>query len=50
MRKAILFATMFLLVMNAVACGIKPSEVAAPAEVEQDNFPKTYPDIETDPN
>ena len=31
------------------ACGVKPGGVDAPNGAENDNFPRTYPDIETDP-
>jgi len=31
------------------ACGIKPNELSAPQETEQDTFPQTYPDPATDP-
>lgn len=31
------------------ACGVKPGSVDLPPEVESGEFPRTYPDIKTDP-
>ncbi len=31
------------------ACGVKPAHVDPPQGVEHDQFPRTYPDISTDP-
>ncbi len=31
------------------SCGIKPPYVEPPQGAEHDTFPKTYPDINTDP-
>lgn len=31
------------------ACGIKPDNVDPPEEVQSGEFPRTYPDVNTDP-
>lgn len=31
------------------ACGIKPSNVDPPEEVQSGEFPRTYPNVNTDP-
>jgi hypothetical protein len=38
-----------ILLLPLTGCGIKPSDVSAPAGVERDTFPNTYPDPATDP-
>jgi PBP1b-binding outer membrane lipoprotein LpoB len=41
-----------LLLLSAVllgGCGVKPAAVDAPGDVEEDTFPRTYPDLATDP-
>lgn len=41
-----------LLLLSAVllgGCGVKPAVVDAPGDVEEDTFPRTYPDLATDP-
>jgi len=47
MKKKLAIAIVLVLITSA--CGIKPRELNAPADVEKDTFPRTYPDIETDP-
>jgi hypothetical protein len=37
------------LCLLAGACGVKPGSVSAPEGVEHDRFPRTYPDLSTDP-
>lgn len=31
------------------ACGIKPGDVSAPEGMEESAFPRTYPNVKTDP-
>lgn len=31
-------------------CGIKPDTLSPPADAEETTFPKTYPDLDTDPD
>ena len=31
------------------ACGVKPKEVSAPEGADSTAFPRTYPDLSTDP-
>ena len=37
------------LLMGLSACGVKPKEVSAPEGAENAQFPRTYPDLSTDP-
>lgn len=46
MKKTILLAVMAGLLS---ACGIKPNNVDPPEEVQRGEFPRTYPDLSTDP-
>ncbi len=39
---------LILLTLGLCACGIKPGQVAPP-DSKEDHFPRTYPDIRTDP-
>jgi len=39
----------FLLLLCLTACGKKPNQVDPPPGVEENAFPKTYPDPTTDP-
>lgn len=40
---------MISLCLLATACGVKPGNVAAPEGAEDSHFPRTYPDLATDP-
>ncbi len=40
---------LILLALGLGACGIKPGQVASPDTSRADDFPRTYPDIHTDP-
>ena len=45
MRKLLILS----LFLGLSACGVKPGQVSAPEGSEDTVFPKTYPDIKTDP-
>ena len=47
MRLTIFYILLSVFILGG--CGIKPNTLNAPAGTAQDNFPKTYPDISTDP-
>lgn len=52
LRQSIMIFRIFLLgnlIFLMAACGVKPSFVDAPEDVAQDSFPRTYPNLETDP-
>jgi hypothetical protein len=36
-------------VLTLGGCGVRPAGVDAPASVQNDSFPNTYPDASTDP-
>ncbi|MCC6598293.1 MAG: hypothetical protein IT559_05850 [Alphaproteobacteria bacterium] len=44
-RNVLIFGCLMLL----GACGIKPGEVAPPESDAASHFPRTYPDVRTDP-
>jgi hypothetical protein len=48
MYKSFIFA-LLILVLPLTACGIKPDHVDPPPGAESLVYPKTYPDISTDP-
>ncbi len=49
-RKRGLFLILALgMVFSMTACGKKPGAVDPPPNIGKDNFPRTYPDPETDP-
>jgi len=37
------------LCLLVTACGVKPGSVSAPKGAEDNSFPRTYPNLETDP-
>ena len=43
------FLIFFVTALTA-ACGVKPGAVDAPSGRDQDSFPRTYPDLATDPD
>ncbi|MCB9988944.1 MAG: hypothetical protein H6868_06370 [Rhodospirillales bacterium] len=45
-----ILAGLFLSTMLLGACGIKPNSLDAPPGVENDTYPRTYPDVSTDPS
>lgn len=46
---ASLAVLLILLTFSLTACGKKPGFVDPPPNVEEDQFPRTYPDPSTDP-
>jgi len=49
-ERSILYAIIILaLSMPLAGCGIKPGRVAPPPGAEEIEFPRTYPDLRTDP-
>jgi hypothetical protein len=46
MKKTVLFTCILL---SLCACGVKPGDVDPPEEVKTGEFPRTYPDLSTDP-
>jgi hypothetical protein len=46
MKKLILFVFVTILLPS---CGVKPSDIEPPDEVKNKEFPRTYPNIATDP-
>jgi hypothetical protein len=38
-----------LFCLGVAGCGVKPSEIEPPDEVKNKEFPRTYPDLNTDP-
>lgn len=49
MRQAILVLLLLSVGFGVSACGKKPSKLDPPLGVEDDTFPRTYPDTNTDP-
>jgi hypothetical protein len=42
-------ACFVIVFIGLAACGVKPGTVQPPEGAEQSGFPRTYPDIQTDP-
>lgn len=38
-----------LALCTLASCGVKPDEIEPPDEVKSKEFPRTYPDLNTDP-
>lgn len=49
MHRYYLLAIVLFFVLTASACGIKPGAVDSPSGQKPDTFPRTYPDLSTDP-
>ncbi len=49
MRLTVLPFFLAFAMLAATGCGVKPNKVDAPAGVEKDTFPRTYPNPATDP-
>ena len=43
------FAILLAALCALSACGVKPSNINPPEEMQNHKFPRTYPDIDTDP-
>lgn len=43
-------AFLYLNIIMLAACGIKPGSVDSPAAGQPDTYPRTYPDLNTDPS
>jgi hypothetical protein len=48
-RQLGLVVALFLFLLPLAACGKKPNQVDPPPTVEEDTFPRIYPDPATDP-
>lgn len=41
--------SLLILCLAVTSCGVKPGDVSAPEDAETSEFPRTYPDLSTDP-
>lgn len=49
MRKYNLIIIAILASLTISGCGIKPSKLSPPEDAKKSEYPRTYPDIATDP-
>lgn len=50
MNRYKLIISVILVSVTLSGCGIKPSKLSPPENADRSEYPRTYPDLATDPN